>query len=201
MANIKGIELASEIYDLEDEVARNTAASASQTATSASQTATSASQTATQASQTATQASQTATQADEKIGDLASLKTAIKTSVVEAINELLTPITLPLENIVLNDDVTAETSNIQTRAQAGSVQTGVFYFRNLNASGVGGTTTVHLGTCSIRPKTLTTFMGLDYGNNAIVRLGVTTEGVVELLESYGVVPGSNIIRAPYVISV
>ena len=60
MANIRGIELASEIYDLEDTSARNTATAASQTATQAGQTATQASQTATQASQTATEASQKA---------------------------------------------------------------------------------------------------------------------------------------------
>ena len=68
MADIKGIELASEIYDLEDTSARNTA---------------------TQAGQTATQASQTATQADEKIGDLSNLATTVKTDVVSAINEVL----------------------------------------------------------------------------------------------------------------
>lgn len=60
MANIRGIELASEIYDLEDTSARNTATAASQTATQAGQTATQASETATQASQKATQASQKA---------------------------------------------------------------------------------------------------------------------------------------------
>ena len=87
MADIKGIELASEIYGLEDETARETATTASQTATQASQTATQASQTATQASQTATQASQTATQADSKIGNLADLQTTDKTSIVNAINE------------------------------------------------------------------------------------------------------------------
>lgn len=72
MANIRGIELASEVYDLEDTSARDTATTASQTATQAGQTATQAEQTATQASQTATQASQmvamaieTATQASQ----------------------------------------------------------------------------------------------------------------------------------------
>ena len=65
MANIRGIELASEVYDLEDTSARDTATTASQTATQAGQTATQAEQTATQASQTATQASQTATTASE----------------------------------------------------------------------------------------------------------------------------------------
>lgn len=88
MANIRGIELASEIYDLEDTSARNTATSASQTATTASQTATEANQTATQAGQTAAQASQTATQADEKIGTLADLKTTAKANLVAAINEI-----------------------------------------------------------------------------------------------------------------
>lgn len=92
MADIKGIELASEIYGLEDETARNTATAASQTATTASQTATTASQTATQASQTATQASQTAEEADEKIGTLANLLTTAKNNLVAAINELFNKI-------------------------------------------------------------------------------------------------------------
>ena len=92
MANIRGIELASEIYDLEDTSARNTATAASQTATQAGQTATQASQTATTASQTATQASETATQADEKIGSLSDLLTTVKTNIVAAINELFNKI-------------------------------------------------------------------------------------------------------------
>ena len=83
MADIRGIELASDIYGLEDTSARNTATAASQTATQAGQTAT-------QASQTATQASQTATQADEKIGNLADLETTAKTDLVSAINEVAT---------------------------------------------------------------------------------------------------------------
>ena len=66
MADIRGIELASEIYSLEDTSARNTATAASQAATQAGQTATQASQTASAASQTASAASQTATQADGK---------------------------------------------------------------------------------------------------------------------------------------
>ena len=88
MADIRGIELASEIYGLEDTSARNTATAASQTATQAGQTATQASQTATQASQTATQASQTETQADSTIGTLANLETTAKTDLVSAINEV-----------------------------------------------------------------------------------------------------------------
>lgn len=88
MADIRGIELASEIYSLEDTSARNTATAASQTATQAGQTATQASQTATQASQTASAASQTAEEADEKIGNLANLETTAKTNLVAAINEV-----------------------------------------------------------------------------------------------------------------
>ena len=88
MANIRGIELASEIYDLEDTSARNTATAASQTATQAGQTAAQASQTASAASQTASAASQTAEEADEKIGNLANLETTAKTNLVAAINEV-----------------------------------------------------------------------------------------------------------------
>ena len=107
MANIRGIELASEVYDLEDTSARDTATTAGQTATQASQTATQASQTATQASQTATQASQTATQADEKIGSLSDLLTTVKTNIVSAINELVTS-----KSKVIIKKGTVERSNI-----------------------------------------------------------------------------------------
>ena len=90
MANIKGIELASEIYDLEDTSARNTATAASQTATQAGQTATQASQTATTANQTAEDAMAEARVARNEIGDISSLETTEKTDLVSAINELVT---------------------------------------------------------------------------------------------------------------
>ena len=85
MANIKGIELASEVYDLEDTSARDTATTASQTATTASETAT-------EANQKATTAGQTATEANEKIGSLSDLLTTVKTNIVAAINELFNKI-------------------------------------------------------------------------------------------------------------
>lgn len=88
MANIKGIELASEVYDLEDTSARDTATTASQTAAQAGQTATQASETATQASDTASQAALNASLAREEIGDITALETTEKTDLVSAINEL-----------------------------------------------------------------------------------------------------------------
>ncbi len=185
MANIKGIELASEIYDLEDETARSTATAASQTATTASQ--------------TATAASQTATQADSKIGNLTDLLTTTKTNLVAAINELLTPTILRDETIVLNDGVTATNNLIANRVRAGSIQTGMFVLNNIAAQNVGSVSTAILGTCSFRPKLEISFMGLDYKNNATVRLSISTEGVVSLSESYGVVSGDNAIRIPYTV--
>lgn len=88
MANIKGIELASEIYDLEDTSARNSATAASQTATQAGQTATQASETATQAKQTAEDAKVQADVARDEIGDISSLETSDTSDLVSAINEV-----------------------------------------------------------------------------------------------------------------
>lgn len=90
MADIRGIELASEIYDLEDTSARSTATAASQTATQAGQTATQASKTATQASDTANQAASNANLARDEIGDISALETTAKTDLVSAINEVAT---------------------------------------------------------------------------------------------------------------
>lgn len=90
MANIRGIELASEVYSLEDTSARNTATAASQTATQAGQTATQASQTATQASETASDAALNANLARDEIGDISALETTEKTDLVSAINEVKT---------------------------------------------------------------------------------------------------------------
>lgn len=88
MANIKGIELASEVYDLEDTSARDTATTASQTAKQAGQTATQASQTATQAKETAGDAAINANLARDEIGDISALETLDKSDLVSAINEL-----------------------------------------------------------------------------------------------------------------
>ena len=90
MADIKGIELASEIYDLEDTSARNTATAASQTATQAGQTATQASETATQASYTASKAALNASLAREEIGDITALETSETSDLVSAVNEVKT---------------------------------------------------------------------------------------------------------------
>jgi len=101
MANIRGIELASEIYDLEDTSARNTATTAGQTATEANEKATTASETATEANQKATTAGQSATEANEKIGTLADLLTTVKTNLVAAINEIYTKLT----NLINGEDL------------------------------------------------------------------------------------------------
>lgn len=107
MANIKGIELASEVYDLEDTSARDTATTASQTAAQAGQTATQASETATQASDTASQAALNASLAREEIGDITALETTEKTDLVSAINELVTS-----KSKVIIKKGTVERSNI-----------------------------------------------------------------------------------------
>ncbi len=184
----------SDIETLETEIT-----TASETATAASQTATQASQTATLASQTATTASQTATQADSKIGNLTDLLTASKINLVAAINELLTPTILRDETIVLNDGVTATNNLIANRVRVGSIQTGMFVLNNIVAQNVGSVSTAILGSCSFRPKLEISFIGLDYKNNATVRLSVNTDGFISLSESYGVVPGNNAIRVPYTI--
>lgn len=118
MANIRGIELASEVYDLEDTSARDTATTASQTATQAGQTATQASQTATQASQTATQAGQTATQANEKATENA-----------EAISELKSDVeTLDGEVLKKSDLTSAVTEGSTAPITSGGVFRKISYF-------------------------------------------------------------------------
>ena len=113
MADIKGIELASEIYGLEDETARDTATTASQTATTANQTATTASETATEANQKATTAGQTATEANEKIGNLANLKTSVKTNLVSAINEIVSDVpSRPIVKITTRKSSSFNTSEL-----------------------------------------------------------------------------------------
>ena len=199
MADIRGIELASEIYSLEDTSARSTATTASQTATQASQTATTASQTATQASQTATTASQTATQVDSKIGNLANLKTVVKTSIVEAVNELLTPATLPIETISLETEVSATAAVLRERIGVGKIQSGLIFFTNLAATEIGGTASIVIGTCSLRPLSAQSFIGSDYVNNAVIRITIRPNGEIVASESKGVVSGNNQIRIPYII--
>lgn len=199
MANIRGIELASEIYDLEDTSARDTATAASQTATTASQTATTASETATEANQKATTAGQTATEANEKIGDLADLKTTVKTNVVAALNELLTPVNIPNENISLRSGVTATTAAVRDMLQVGKVQSGAIYFSNLSATGIGGTSVVIVGSTSLRPTITQGFLGYDSKNKAVLRVLINQDGRIFIAESQGVVSGNNQINVPFTI--
>ena len=201
MANIRGIELASEIYDLEDTSARDTATAASQTATTASQTATTASETATEANQRATTAGQTATEANEKIGDLADLKTTVKTNVVAALNELLTPVNIPNEDISLRSGVTAITAAVRDMSQVGKVQSGAIYFSNLSATGIGETSVVIVGSTSLRPKNIQGFLGYDSKNKAMLRILINQDGRIFIAESQGVVSGNNQINVPFTIIV
>ena len=199
MADIKGIELASEIYGLEDETARDTATEANQKATTAGQTATTASETATVANQKATTAGQTATEANEKIGDLADLKTTAKTNVVAALNELLTPVNIPNEDITLRSGVTANAAIFRDRLQVGKVQTGTIYFSNLTATGIGGTSVVIIGSCSLKPAFTQSFLGYDATSGALLRILINTDGRIFIAESKGVVSGNNQINVPLTI--
>ena len=201
MADIRGIELASEIYGLEDTSARNTATAASQTATQAGQTATQASQTATQASQTATQASQTATQADSKIGTLANLQTTVKTDLVSAINETLTSKTLPYTTLTPSQGVTADILALANLSRDGNVISGLLYIDNINGANVGTPNAQIITTTTLRPKEVTCFMGYDFRNGATIWGQWGTDGIIKLSLLSNVTKGSNSIRAQFTIIV
>lgn len=201
MADIKGIELASEIYGLEDETARSTAGQASTTATQASQTAIQASQTATQASQMATQASQTATEADEKIGNLANLKTTIKTDVVSAINEVLT--TKALSNVILTpvQGVTATNLSLVNISRSDNVVTGLIYIDNISGPNMGTSTRQPVSRSSLIPAKTSFFIGYDFISSITVWLQWTDNGDIEIAVSPNVTKGNNAIRIPFTIIV
>lgn len=125
MANIRGIELASEIYDLEDTSARNTATAASQTATQAGQTATQASQTATQAKNTAEDARSDVNVARNEIGDISALETSDKSDLVAAINEVNGTLETETLTFTGGSTVLKRKGNllfIDSRIEAGSIE-------------------------------------------------------------------------------
>lgn len=103
MANIHGIEVSGETYDLEDTTARTTATSASSTATSASNLATTANANANTASQLATTAQATATEADEKATENAT-----------AISELQSDMETLDSTVVKKSDITSSVTSDNT---------------------------------------------------------------------------------------
>lgn len=176
MANVRGIELASEIYDLEDTSARNTATTASQTATQAGQTATQASQTATQASQTASAASQTATQADEKIGTLADLLTTVKTNLVAAINEIYTNLT----NLINGDNLVTVAPGFTLRKHGNmvfaNIATDDMYFVAQASPMVDSSGNNIVIPAGLRPTNDVSVFIADNKRDTIWRLRVTADG-------------------------
>ena len=157
MANIKGIELASEINDLEDTSARNTATAASQTATQAGQTATQAGQTATQASQTATQASQKVDEISKIIPSSASDSNKLVTeSELQAVTELIpsnasvsnklatvADIETSLSWVYLGQGKSADTETVVLTVNLSGKKDVMFVFRTTSDS------TENLGTCIV----------------------------------------------------
>lgn len=199
MADIKGIELASEIYGLEDETARDTATEANQKATQAGQTATQAQTTANSASELATDVNNDLQYTKGEIGDISALETTDKSDLVAAINELLTPVNIPNENISLRSGVTATAARLGDRLQVGKVQTGNIYFSNLSAAGIGGTSAVVIGSCSLRPVFIQNVLGFDSTSRALLRILINTDGRIFIAESKGVASGNNQINAPFTI--
>ena len=201
MANIRGIELASEIYDLEDTSARNTATSASQTATEAGQTATQASQTATQASQTATQASQTATQADEKATENASAISQLQSDMETLEDDALTPKGLNTMQITMAQGYSSNLAVIDQIVKVGRVMTCSVTLNGIRGGEIGSDETAEIGTCPIHPIKTVSAMGYDILSKVTIRARIDTEGTFYIEESEGVTSGSNVITIPFTIIV
>lgn len=199
MADIKGIELASEIYGLEDTPARDTATTASQTATQAQTTVTQLQTTVTNLQSVVQQNSKDIRVARDEIGDISALETSVKSDLVSAINELLTPVNIPNENISLRNGVTANAARLADRLQVGKVQTGNIYFSNLSAPGLGGNSVVIIGSCSLRPTFTQSILGYDSTNRVMLRVLINTDGRIFIAESVGVVSGNNQINVPFTI--
>lgn len=125
MANIKGIELASEIYDLEDTSARNTATSANQTATQASQTVTQVQTTLGAVSEKTDLAYAETMDNKRNIGDLAWLETETQDDLVSAINEVNGTLETETLTFTGGSTVLKRKGNllfIDSRIEAGSIE-------------------------------------------------------------------------------
>lgn len=174
MANIKGIEVSSETYNLEDTNARTTASSASTTANTANTKAT---------------ANETA---------IATVQAVIPSS-ASASNKLVTESELPnvvqetAQNISLNESTSAVKAQLGNIVTFGKVLIASIVIENLTNDGLGSDSSVTIGTCQIRPKIGTSAILLDYKDNVPVRLYITPDGSITIAESVGVVSGANTI--------
>lgn len=164
MANIRGIELASEIYDLEDTSARNTAASANAKAT------------------------ENETAISEVQGDVESLS-----------ESALTPKLLANIQIALASGYSADSAVIQNLTQVGRVITGTISIYGLAGPNVGTSSTIVIGTCSLRPLATTFAIGMDYLSSTIVRGSIGIEGNVILNETTNMPTPNNKIEVPFTI--
>lgn len=115
MANVNGIEVSGTTYNIEDETARNTASSASSVATQASNDVSALQTTVNNISDSVDIIADNLQTVEDNIGDLADLETTVKTSVVNAINEVNGKlISLRVENTGLGDLVTIEANSEYT---------------------------------------------------------------------------------------
>lgn len=195
MADIKGIELASEVYGLEDEQVRDNV----ETNTNAIGTLANLETTA--KTNLVSAINEVKSEADSNktaIGNLTNLKTTAKANLVAAVNEILTTEHQTLPNITLNDGFTADIMRFQYLIKEGGIAFGALFISNIDGSGIGSTITTKIGESTFRPAVYITALGYDYVSNTPCRCAIDTDGSISLLESKGVAQGNNQIRIPFV---
>lgn len=140
--------------------------------------------------------------ADAKIVNIKGVQWNLKDEVAR--NEIATmKQSLEIETIsdvpiILKNDYTATTANIQNIQKYGRLYKGLLYIDNLNGSSVGTMSSGYIGDINRNVLGANFALGLDYLTGSAVRILIADGGIVQLAESIGVNKGSNRIRTPII---
>lgn len=134
-------------------------------------------------------------------GEQWDIKDLPLTTKVALLEQLLTTETKETETIELNTGVTAYLHRIENIVQFGKILQCNIVITNITGSGIGTTSGIKIGNCSIKPVDLHTCILRDYISGNTIRFTITKSGSIYFSESNGITSGSNAIRGSVTIIV
>ena len=140
--------------------------------------------------------------ADVKIIDIDSAQWNMKDqdarNRIAEIEQSLIPNTNEKFKITLNDNYTGNDVKIYYQQNYGKLHMGIININDLLGENVGTTNSIEIGTSNINSLNSVQALGYDYSTSAIVRIEISVDNKVRLLESKNVIPGNNRLRIPFI---
>ena len=140
--------------------------------------------------------------ADVKIIDIDSaqwnMKDQLARDKIAEIEQSLVPNTDEKFKITLNNNYTGYDTRIYYQQNYGKLHIGIININDLSGENIGTTTSIEIGEANINSLNSVQALGYDYITSAVVRIEISKDNKVRLLESQNVISGNNRLRIPFI---